>query len=144
MKINYCFCYRCKRRFAGNPPCPVCQESVFIERLLLRRKLCPVKNKVTKYQPLNINDRGQMVTVKRQANIYGRKVQKDDMNDTCSICMAQYKDGEEVYETSCLHKFHCLCVQRWFGVEKTCPECRTAVQIQKKSSLEPSIDKTSL
>ena len=143
MKINcYCFCYRCNRRFPGSPPCPVCQESVFIQ--LLRRKPSPPVKSEVKYKPLNINARGQMVTVKRRAKIYGRKVKKDDINDTCSICMAQYKDGEEVYETSCLHKFHCLCVERWFDVEKTCPECRTAIQIQEKSSLESSINKTSL
>ena len=72
------------------------------------------------------------------------KVTKDDINDTCSICMVQYEDGEEVYETSCLHKFHCLCVERWFGVEKSCPECRTAIQIQENSSLEASIKNPAL
>jgi len=139
-----CNCYRCKRRFPGKPPCPFCQESTFVEQLFFNRKLNPsAESRVLK--PLHINNQGQVVTVEKKAKVFGRKVSKDDVNQTCSICMTNYAYGQEIYETSCSHKFHCLCVQRWFVIEKTCPECRTIIQTQEESaSLDSSMKKLAM
>ncbi|GAB7359456.1 hypothetical protein MBLNU230_g6104t1 [Neophaeotheca triangularis] len=44
------------------------------------------------------------------------------LESTCTICMEEYKEGEEVIELQCGHFFHAECLALWR--EYSCPMCR--------------------
>ena len=46
----------------------------------------------------------------------------------CSVCLVDYKLGDEVSETKCGHIFHTECLKNWkyeSGIKFHCPNCRT-------------------
>jgi hypothetical protein len=43
---------------------------------------------------------------------------------SCSICYADYTQGDQLRELPCDHSFHCECVDEWLKINKTCPLCR--------------------
>lgn len=48
---------------------------------------------------------------------------------TCSICLTQFEDGQEVMEMPCdkRHLFHSDCVGQWLRTSQNCPLCRTNI-----------------
>lgn len=46
----------------------------------------------------------------------------------CVICINEFKEGEEAYETSCKHYYHTECLKTWFKENNTCPTCRSKVE----------------
>lgn len=46
---------------------------------------------------------------------------------TCSICMEDFKMGDEILITTCDHRFHRFCLRRWLRLKKTCPYCRSQI-----------------
>merc|ERR1719201_1528344 len=45
---------------------------------------------------------------------------------TCSICLEVYQQGEMLTALRCSHFFHTSCVTDWFQRSKRCPLCRAA------------------
>ena len=43
--------------------------------------------------------------------------------EDCPICLDVLSDSA-ISTTSCLHKFHNVCIVRWFERHRTCPTCR--------------------
>jgi RING finger family protein len=41
----------------------------------------------------------------------------------CIICLAPYKEDEEIRVLRCRHHFHQSCVDEWFRISGTCPLC---------------------
>ncbi|VVB11439.1 unnamed protein product [Arabis nemorensis] len=49
----------------------------------------------------------------------------DSANDPeCCICLAKYKDKEEVRKLLCSHSFHLKCVDQWLRIISCCPLCK--------------------
>ncbi|XP_065862734.1 E3 ubiquitin-protein ligase At4g11680 isoform X2 [Euphorbia lathyris] len=52
----------------------------------------------------------------------------DDFDSTedpeCCICLAKYKDKEEVRQLPCSHMFHLKCVDQWLRIISCCPLCK--------------------
>ncbi|CAH2077865.1 unnamed protein product [Thlaspi arvense] len=42
----------------------------------------------------------------------------------CCICLAKYKDKEEVRKLPCSHRFHLKCVDQWLRIISSCPLCK--------------------
>lgn len=42
----------------------------------------------------------------------------------CCICLAKYKDKEEVRQLPCSHMFHLKCVDHWLRIISSCPLCK--------------------
>ncbi|XP_058764882.1 E3 ubiquitin-protein ligase At1g63170-like [Vicia villosa] len=42
----------------------------------------------------------------------------------CCICLAKYKDKEEVRQLPCSHMFHLKCVDQWLKIISCCPLCK--------------------
>lgn len=42
----------------------------------------------------------------------------------CCICLANYKDKEEVRQLPCSHIFHLRCVDQWLRIISCCPLCK--------------------
>ncbi|KAK5804283.1 RING-H2 finger protein ATL39-like [Gossypium arboreum] len=50
---------------------------------------------------------------------------KDCNEDTCAICLGDFKDGEQIRVLpDCLHFFHVGCIDKWLNLHSNCPLCR--------------------
>ncbi|KAK1311466.1 E3 ubiquitin-protein ligase [Acorus calamus] len=46
----------------------------------------------------------------------------------CCICLANYRDSEEVRQLPCSHLFHLGCVDQWLRIISCCPLCKKEIQ----------------
>ncbi|KAB2616789.1 E3 ubiquitin-protein ligase [Pyrus ussuriensis x Pyrus communis] len=46
----------------------------------------------------------------------------------CCICLAKYRDKEEVRQLPCSHTFHLKCVDQWLRIISCCPLCKQELQ----------------
>ncbi|KAI4307832.1 hypothetical protein L6164_030971 [Bauhinia variegata] len=46
----------------------------------------------------------------------------------CCICLAKYKDKEEVRQLPCSHMFHLKCVDQWLKIISCCPLCKQGLE----------------
>ena len=51
-------------------------------------------------------------------------VEDQKFNEPCSICLTDFKKGEEVYFLPCIHCYHILCLRKWVKSHKICPTCK--------------------
>jgi len=42
----------------------------------------------------------------------------------CSICLEQFKEGEELRMLPCMHRYHRGCIDRWLARSPACPVCK--------------------
>ncbi|CAL4954920.1 unnamed protein product [Urochloa decumbens] len=49
---------------------------------------------------------------------------RDHDDQECCICLAQYREKEEVRQLPCTHMFHLRCVDRWLRIISSCPLCK--------------------
>ncbi|KAH0709633.1 hypothetical protein KY284_011060 [Solanum tuberosum] len=52
----------------------------------------------------------------------GRSISDD--NDTCSICLDDYSDGQVIGSADCQHTFHFDCISQWLMQKNSCPLCK--------------------
>ncbi|KAL5752429.1 hypothetical protein ACOSP7_022616 [Xanthoceras sorbifolium] len=53
--------------------------------------------------------------------------------ESCCVCLSRLMDGEDMRVLPCLHKFHKMCVDRWFNAcTRTCPLCRFSMVEEEK------------
>ncbi|KAF9149410.1 hypothetical protein BG015_008801 [Linnemannia schmuckeri] len=48
---------------------------------------------------------------------------KDRISSSCSICLCEYEDLDELRHLPCDHYFHQECVDEWLKLKRTCPLC---------------------
>ncbi|KAL7593973.1 E3 ubiquitin-protein ligase At4g11680 [Lactuca sativa] len=48
----------------------------------------------------------------------------DSSTTECCICLAKYKENEEMRQLGCSHKFHMKCVDQWLKIVSCCPLCK--------------------
>ena len=49
---------------------------------------------------------------------------KNSGNDSCPICLGNFKRGNWCLYLSCLHLFHLVCIIRWLLNHDNCPQCK--------------------
>ena len=57
----------------------------------------------------------------------GKKVSESyepSSNDSCAICILDYKLGDKLKTMPCLHKFHKNCIDKWLAMKSDCPICK--------------------
>ncbi|MCD9643720.1 hypothetical protein HAX54_031379 [Datura stramonium] len=47
--------------------------------------------------------------------------------ETCAICLLEYRDEVTIGTLQCGHEFHVECINKWLMWKKTCPFCRAEV-----------------
>ncbi|KAJ4980481.1 hypothetical protein NE237_031318 [Protea cynaroides] len=48
----------------------------------------------------------------------------ENENSECCICLAKYRDKEEIRQLPCTHIFHQRCVDQWLRIISCCPLCK--------------------
>ncbi|KAI8643862.1 hypothetical protein BD408DRAFT_139973 [Parasitella parasitica] len=46
------------------------------------------------------------------------------VHDECIICQEMYGSTNEIFHLPCQHKYHGVCITKWFTVNVSCPICR--------------------
>ncbi|XP_076116238.1 uncharacterized protein LOC143083783 isoform X2 [Mytilus galloprovincialis] len=47
----------------------------------------------------------------------------------CLVCMCEFEDKDQLRILPCFHEFHTPCIDKWIGVNATCPVCRVVVNV---------------
>lgn len=53
--------------------------------------------------------------------------EKDSGDNSCSICLNDFKSGEKLVTPSCNHNFHYKCLDKWLDHRENCPVCRSDI-----------------
>jgi len=61
------------------------------------------------------------------------KDNKEIQEISCSICLLNYEEGDELRKLICTHSFHKECIDNWFKSSSTCPICRTDLKEKIKN-----------
>ena len=51
-------------------------------------------------------------------------LQNQKFEEPCTICLTEFKPGDQVYFLPCRHSFHIACLRLWIEKEKKCPICK--------------------
>ena len=85
----------------------------------LRNDMNQLNNKIEEAYQKNIR------IINRNILIKTFKLENNESNDdSCSICLNNYKKEELVSVLNCNHKFHTECIKKWFDNKTNCPYCR--------------------
>jgi hypothetical protein len=59
---------------------------------------------------------------------------------TCSICLMDFEEGDEVRDISCGHEFHVECLDEWLLIKDSCPNCNRHIvgQVEDNEIMNPS------
>ena len=55
------------------------------------------------------------------------EVEGDDTDNSCSVCMCEFEEGETIRTLPCFHKYHAACIDTWLKQKAQCPVCRAGV-----------------
>jgi hypothetical protein len=67
-----------------------------------------------------------MLSDENQCKLYNRNDEKDV---ECTICFINIKDDKKI-ELECNHKFHIMCLYKWYNKSHTCPICRYNIELK--------------
>ena len=45
-------------------------------------------------------------------------------DNSCSVCLDEYAEGDQLLQLTCGHVFHCPCIDLWLMEHRVCPCCR--------------------
>ncbi|VTZ69918.1 RING zinc finger protein, putative [Plasmodium chabaudi chabaudi] len=48
-------------------------------------------------------------------------------NESCSICLSDFAEKDEIFEFRCMHNFHTKCAKKWLSQRRQCPLCQRDV-----------------
>ena len=57
--------------------------------------------------------------------------------NTCCVCLEELLGNQPVKKTPCDHMIHADCLKSWLDVGKTCPMCRTDLDVACRESAVP-------
>uniref|UniRef100_H3D617 RING-type E3 ubiquitin transferase n=1 Tax=Tetraodon nigroviridis TaxID=99883 RepID=H3D617_TETNG len=83
----------------GGFKCPVCSRFVSSEEMDLHLVLCLTKPRVTYNEDVLMKDTGE-----------------------CAICLDELLQGDTIARLPCLCIYHKGCIDKWFDVNRSCPE----------------------
>ena len=79
------------------------------------------------------NNRLNLIIQEKKKNIKKEtKIQKYDsslliLDNSCSICLDNFEEGENIHTLKCNHSFHDKCIEDWLDTQFTCPLCRLSL-----------------
>lgn len=67
--------------------------------------------------------------------VYNAKIDVEDGDTSCVICLEDFKLSQFVKNTPCGHKFHRECLYEWLKINTNCPYCKLDLVKQKHVNL---------
>jgi len=65
------------------------------------------------------------------------KICKDEyINETCSICLDDFDNINNIKKTKCNHIFHKKCIKKWTSYKSKCPICRGKLKTTLKNKIK--------
>ncbi len=53
----------------------------------------------------------------------------------CNICLTEIREGLEIGEIKCSHRFCIDCIAKWATIENTCPCCKVRFSVIKRKQV---------
>lgn len=53
----------------------------------------------------------------------------------CAICLAELEVGEEAKQMPCKHHYHAGCIDKWLGIQGSCPVCRYRMPVEEDEKI---------
>lgn len=73
---------------------------------------------------LKVHHRRNFVKKDKKRHYHSNSVKET----TCSICLVEFEENDEIRKLRCGHVFHCECIDPWLLKGKAvCPVCRQGV-----------------
>lgn len=47
--------------------------------------------------------------------------------EECRVCLEKFQDGDALRILPCMHKYHTLCIDKWFRNSSACPICKHSI-----------------
>ena len=60
-----------------------------------------------------------------------------DEPETCSICIDEFKQEQNLRKLPCNHRFHITCIDEWLKISNVCPNCKTDILPNMNNSNPP-------
>ncbi|GAY36667.1 E3 ubiquitin-protein ligase MPSR1 [Citrus sinensis] len=60
--------------------------------------------------------------------------EEEALGGECVVCLEEYEVGEVAREMPCKHKFHANCIEKWLGIQGSCPVCRYKMPVEEEES----------
>lgn len=57
--------------------------------------------------------------------IYCSSSLEDQVESSCTICLEEYKDKDNIGMLKCLHTYHVSCINDWLRMKNSCPICKS-------------------
>ena len=72
-------------------------------------------------------DNDKLNRIKSQFTVLNKNFMNETLrNQTCSICLDEYKSRQHYVKLRCNHRLHKKCIIKWLkSYNKTCPICRS-------------------
>ncbi len=70
--------------------------------------------------------RGPLAVAARSDDMPAARQAEEDGPDDCPICLGPVRKGDVMRTLRCGHRFHLICIDRWYAQSATCPlRCAT-------------------
>mgnify|MGYP002624841120 CR=1 FL=1 len=67
-------------------------------------------------------------------------LENQKLEEPCTICLTEFKPGDQVYFLPCIHHFHIACLREWIKKEKCCPICKFELKPHNEDEDEENED----
>lgn len=86
----------------------------------------PINVYTVKKTPIKPSFMSKSLSSKKGTKESVKKEESDapSSNESCAICIGDYKHGEKLRTLPCMHKFHVECVDKWLKQKSDCPICK--------------------
>ncbi|KAJ7295442.1 hypothetical protein O6H91_Y188500 [Diphasiastrum complanatum] len=77
------------------------------------------------------------VGVVSDSDAWGSEVQygSNEEEARCCICLCVFQSGETVFQLSCNHQYHKVCIETWRRIDPRCPLCKQVLSNQTVEAL---------
>ncbi|KAJ7549195.1 hypothetical protein O6H91_07G045000 [Diphasiastrum complanatum] len=79
----------------------------------------------------------KIVGVVSDSDEWGSEVQygSNEEEARCCICLCAFQSGETVFQLSCNHQYHKVCIETWRRIDPRCPLCKQVLSNQAVEAL---------
>ena len=65
--------------------------------------------------------------IKIKEYTFNNELESSDSDESCSICLENYKKNDTINILKCGHKYHEKCIDEWISTSDNCPLCRLSI-----------------